>query len=163
MESIKRSEKGTDLLKEEGNVLKSAFRLFGSRIWTWQEKRETTEWDRGFLFTEMFTPHRAKLWNFWKRSCASAMCVFVISFKITNRAYKAQSTKVGKRRDFPGGASGKETICQCKRCKRHGFNPWVQKIPCRRAVFLPRASHRQRSLVGYSSQGHKQSDMTEVT
>ena len=35
------------------------------------------------------------------------------------------------------------------------FNPWVGKIPSRRAwqptpVFLPRDSHEQRSLVGYS-------------
>ena len=43
---------------------------------------------------------------------------------------------------FPGGASGKESACQCRRHKRCGFNPWVGKIPCRRAwqpipVFLP--------------------------
>ena len=30
---------------------------------------------------------------------------------------------------FPGGASGKEPTCQHRRCKRHGFNPWVGKIP----------------------------------
>ena len=30
-------------------------------------------------------------------------------------------------------------------------------------VFLPRESHGQRSLVGYSPQGCKQSDMAEVT
>ena len=30
-------------------------------------------------------------------------------------------------------------------------------------VFLPEKSHRQRSLVGYSPQGHKESDTTEVT
>ena len=30
-------------------------------------------------------------------------------------------------------------------------------------VFLPGESHGQRSLVGYSPQGHKESDMTEVT
>ena len=34
---------------------------------------------------------------------------------------------------FPGGASGKEPICQCKRQKRHGFDPWIWKIPWRRA------------------------------
>ena len=33
---------------------------------------------------------------------------------------------------FPGGASGKEPACQCKRCKRPRFNPWVRKIPWRR-------------------------------
>ena len=36
--------------------------------------------------------------------------------------------------------------------KRHGFSPWVGKIPCRKAwqptpVFLPGKSHGQRSLV----------------
>ena len=30
---------------------------------------------------------------------------------------------------FPGGASGKEPICQCKRHKRCRFDPWVGKIP----------------------------------
>ena len=29
---------------------------------------------------------------------------------------------------FPGGASGKEPVCQCRRHKRQGFNPWVEKI-----------------------------------
>ena len=30
---------------------------------------------------------------------------------------------------FPGGTSGKEPACQCRRCKWHRFNPWVGKIP----------------------------------
>ena len=30
---------------------------------------------------------------------------------------------------FPGGSSGKEPICQCRRHKKLGFNPWVGKIP----------------------------------
>ena len=32
-----------------------------------------------------------------------------------------------------GGASGKEPTCQCQRHKRHRFDPWVGKIPWRRA------------------------------
>ena len=28
--------------------------------------------------------------------------------------------------------SGKESICQCKRCGRCGFDPWVRKVPWRR-------------------------------
>ena len=69
---------------------------------------------------------------------------------------------------FPGGASGREPTHQCRRCKRRGFDPWVGKIPWRRKwqptpVFLPRASHGQRSLVGYSPWGHKDSDTTEAT
>ena len=43
---------------------------------------------------------------------------------------------------FPGGARGKESAWQCRRPKRHGFGPWVRKIPWRRAwqptpVFFP--------------------------
>ena len=34
---------------------------------------------------------------------------------------------------FPGGASGKEPACQCKRCQRPRFSPWVRKIPWTRA------------------------------
>ena len=48
------------------------------------------------------------------------------------------------------------------------FDSWFGKIPWRMKwqptpVFLPRKSQGQRSLVGYSSQGCKESDMTEVT
>ena len=48
------------------------------------------------------------------------------------------------------------------------FSPWVGKIPWRRAwqptpVFLPGESYGQKSLVGYSLQGHTESDTTEVT
>ena len=32
-----------------------------------------------------------------------------------------------------GGASGEEPTCPCRRRKRHGFDPWVGKIPWRRA------------------------------
>ena len=34
---------------------------------------------------------------------------------------------------FPGGTSGKETTCQCRRHKRCRFYPWVGKIPWRSA------------------------------
>ena len=32
---------------------------------------------------------------------------------------------------FPGGTSGKEHTYQCRRHKRHGFDPWAGKIPWR--------------------------------
>ena len=34
---------------------------------------------------------------------------------------------------FPGGASGKEPACQCRRCRRRKFDPWDREIPWRRA------------------------------
>ena len=69
---------------------------------------------------------------------------------------------------FPGGTSGKEPACHCRRLKRCGFCAWVGKIPWRRArqptpVFLPGESHGQKSLVGYSPQGRKELDTTEAT
>ena len=36
-------------------------------------------------------------------------------------------------RGFPGGASGKELACQCRRHMRQGFDLWVGMIPWRRA------------------------------
>ena len=69
-------------------------------------------------------------------------------------------------RGFPGGASGKESVCQCRRHRRCRFNPWVRKIPWSRKwqlipIFLPGKFHGQRSLVGYSLWGHKDMDITE--
>ena len=54
---------------------------------------------------------------------------------------------------FPGGSDGKESA-------------GVRKIPWRTEwlptpVFLPGEFHGQRSLVGYSPWGHKESDRTE--
>ena len=37
---------------------------------------------------------------------------------------------------FPGGASDKEPSFQCRRHKRHGFDPSVMKILCRRCSCL---------------------------
>ena len=67
---------------------------------------------------------------------------------------------------LPRWQNGKESTCQCRRCKRHRFDPWVGKIPWRRKwqptpdSFLEK-SHGQRSLASYSPWGHKESDMTE--
>ena len=67
---------------------------------------------------------------------------------------------------LPSWCSGKESACQCRRHRRLEFDPWVGKIPWSRKwqptlVFLPEKFCGQRSLVGYSPWGHKESDMTE--
>ena len=53
------------------------------------------------------------------------------------------------------------------RLREHRFNPWVRKIPWKRAwqpilLFLSGESHGQ-SITGYSPEGHKESDMVEGT
>ena len=61
---------------------------------------------------------------------------------------------------------GKESAHQCRRHKRSGFDFWIGKIPWSRKwqptpLFLPREFHEQRSLLGYSPWGCKESDTTE--
>ena len=68
---------------------------------------------------------------------------------------------------LPRWLSGKESICQGRRCWRHRFSPSVGKISLWRRkrkstpVSLPEKSHGQRSLVGYSPWCHKELDMSE--
>ena len=63
---------------------------------------------------------------------------------------------------FLGGASGEEPAYQCRR-----HETWIRSLGKRAwqptLAFLPGESHGQRSLVGYSPQGCKKSDTTEVT
>ena len=56
---------------------------------------------------------------------------------------------------LPWWLSGKRILLQCRSLERCRFDPWVGKIPWRRArqptpVFLPGESRGQRSLVGYN-------------
>ena len=63
---------------------------------------------------------------------------------------------------FPGGATGKEVSCQSRRHKRYRFDPWVGKIPWRRAgqptlvfllaSFLIRVFIFSRYIMAYFSQ-----------
>ena len=59
----------------------------------------------------------------------------------------------------------KESTCQCRKHKRHGFDPWVGKLPWTREwqptpVFLSGEFHGQRSLAGYSPWGGKESQLS---
>ena len=74
---------------------------------------------------------------------------------------------------LPQGLSSKDFHLRGREHRRLGFNPWVGKIPWRRAwqptpVSLPgqrilALSRGQRSLVGYSPWGGKESDTTEAS
>ena len=69
---------------------------------------------------------------------------------------------------FPGHTSGKEPACKFWRQKTCRFDPWVRKIPLKKAgqsmpVFLPGESHGQRSLVDYSPWSRKESNRMEAT
>ena len=69
---------------------------------------------------------------------------------------------------LPRWHSGKESACQCRRCKRRALDPWARKMPWSRKwqptlVFVLGKFNGQRSLVGYSPWGTKELDMTEHT
>ena len=69
---------------------------------------------------------------------------------------------------LPRWLKGKESACQCRRHRRHEFDPWVGKIPWRSKrqptpIFLTGESHGPRSLAGYSPWGCKESNTTEAT
>ena len=69
---------------------------------------------------------------------------------------------------FLGGASGKEPTCQCRRHKRLGFDPWVGKIPWRRAwqpspAFLPEESPEKLGRsIGSQRVGHDWSNLARM-
>ena len=63
---------------------------------------------------------------------------------------------------------GKESACQCRRCRRYRIDLGVGKILWRRKwqptpIFLPGKPQVQRSLAGYHPWDHKESNMTEHT
>ena len=83
----------------------------------------------------------------------------------TKMHYEIKKPK--KLKDFPGGVV-KNLPANSGDARNKGFDPWFRKIPWRRKwqptpVFFPGKLHRQRSLVGHTSWGLKESDMTEHT
>ena len=103
---------------------------------------------------EDFVHDLASMWN---------ECSCVVGWTFLLPLMKTASCKYSP--GLPRWCSGKESACQCRRCKIHSFNPWVGKIPWSRKwqptpVFLLEKSHWQRSLAGYSPCRCKGSDMT---
>ena len=79
----------------------------------------------------------------------------MLSSCVSRRKRKSGLISIEVSPGFPDGSSGEEPICQCKRHKTCGFDPWVRKIPWRRAwqptpVFMPEESYGQRSLADCS-------------
>ena len=95
----------------------------------------------------------------WSHSGTPPLVLNFFFFFNISLKYNLQLFVISK--GFSGDSDGKESACSAG----DGFEPWVRKIPWRREwlptpVFLPGKSHGQRSLVGYSPWGHKESDTT---
>ena len=98
----------------------------------------------------------------WAHGKSSVSERYYICCYIKIRALPDNFWNSSDSKGFPGDSvGGREPACQCR---RHGFKPWVREIFWRKKwqptpLFLPGESHGQRSLVGYSPWGHKESDM----
>ena len=78
--------------------------------------------------------------------------------------FQVQASALGF--ELPWWLSGKESACQYRRLRRHGFDPYIRTILWRRKqeltpVFLPGKFHGEKNLVGYSLWGCKELHMTE--
>ena len=105
--------------------------------WCWNGKGDV----------QMFT-HFARAPAFWEERCwvisicTSVPCDFYSMVWVEILHPVPFLGKQEKKKIFTGGASGKEPACQRRKHKRCGFNPWIGKIPRRRAwqptpVFSP--------------------------
>ena len=81
-----------------------------------------------------FSGHRPKSWLLQMEQYFTIVGVAEEEIKtIIKKSSNKQSPGQDGYMGFPGSTSGKESACQCKRYKRHGFDPWVMKIPWRTA------------------------------
>ena len=132
----------------EGLMLKLKLQYFGHLMWTdvswfWERSRAKEEglrgWD-GWMASRWNehelgqTPEDGERWG-------------MLQSMGSQRVGHKWLTEQQQHRGFPGGARGKEPACQCRRCKRCRFDPWVWKIPWRRSwqptpVFLSGESPR---------------------
>ena len=155
---------------EPGGLLSMGSHRVGHN-WSDSAARQFTLWNetRLFSFTSYFSPHFCPVASTLCCINDPAWCGFGVCFVIFcffGSVQQRNSLFICGYVRLPRWHSGKESICQCRRHKRHRFDLWVGKIPRSRKwqpilVFLPGKSHGQRSLAAYSPQGCKESDTTE--
>jgi len=84
----------------------------------------------GFIYDPVFQGELFSF-SFFKSGIKQTFHIPTSCFKAVS-CFKEKLTFVGtvcSLQGFPGRASGKEPTCQCRRHKRHRFDPWVGKIP----------------------------------
>ena len=95
------------------------------------------------------------LWSFETGMLGARPLMLVADAKASPILFHVLLTQNRSVRRFPRWFSGKESTYRCRRCKWHGFNPWIRKIHWSRKwqhtpLFLPGKFHGQRSLAGYN-------------
>ena len=156
-----------------GEAARGALHLLHNAERVRMERRLREEWasptpaTRGLLYLFSYC-QVMKYLEFYLFQCISEVFDLLLPLFLSNIFSLFYLFYIHINMGFPGGASGKEPTCQCRRHKRHMFFLWVRKIPWRRSwqptpVFLLGKSHGQRNLVGYSPWGWKESDTIKAT
>ena len=114
------------------------------------------------VFTQVLLS-TSKVTGCWQNSCL--LMLSMLSSLLSNKQQKISVSNTFNQ-GISGGPSGKESTCQCRICRKYRLQSWVGKIPWRKKwqgspVFSTIKSHGQRSLLGYSPWGRKESDMTK--
>ena len=99
----------------------------------WSGVPEKRKWETGNAKEKVVCRERA-------RQISRFLSAYISDWPLNHTCL--EQTQLSPTKGFPGGTSGKEPTCQCSRPKRCRFDPWVKKIPWRRAwrstpVFLP--------------------------
>ena len=98
--------------------------------------------------------------------CEHGLCQCLTAWRVSQQACALLGYGHCQISKWIYASAGKEPTCQCRRCERHRFYHWVEKIPWSRKqqpipIFLLEKSNGQKSLVGYSPWCRKESDTTE--
>ena len=115
-------------------------------------------WDRGEGIPSIEIYFSLQIWRDKKMNTiyTNTRISVRIFIKISKHLYIVFFWVILQYLGLPGGVSGKEPDCQCRRLKRHRFNPWIGKIPGGGYGNPLQYSclenpHRQRSLGNYGS------------
>ena len=106
-----------------------------------------------FTSTTWETPAHSWVWpsDHLCFSSSTLICHIPFLFRDSNYMY------VRLLEVFLGGSTDKEPTCQCRRCKRCSFNPWIGKIPWRSkwqcsSICAWKTPWREEPVTAYGSQ-----------
>ena len=98
------------------------------------------------LLLDELTPETFDLQRWWQKAClqvTNLLCanplgsdLYNFIFRVVTWRSHLEIFQVTQIQGFPGGASGKEPACQCRRHKRHWFGPRVGKIPLEEGIAI---------------------------
>ena len=114
---------------------------------------------------------KATIWSQWSVFTYNEYCPALPETEASARDFSFFFTAVSPKLYLSFTSVRKECLCSsdgeriCLQCRRPKFDPWVRKIPWRRAwqptpVFFPGEPRGQRSLGGFSPWDSKESDLT---